>query len=119
MRIDKFLWSVRLFKTRSVASEHIRNGKVEVDGSKVKASREVKAGDRIAISRGTWQSTCEVLSLPKNRIGPKLVEDYIVDITAPEEREKEAEVRAFMQQQPKGLGRPSKRDRRKLDAFNG
>lgn len=118
MRIDKFLWAVRIYKTRTLAAGKVRDGRVEMDGAKVKAGREVKVGDRISVHRGAWWYSCEVTSLPSSRVGPKLVDDYIANITPSEEREKEAIAREFMRQQPKRTGRPSKRDRRRLDALN-
>jgi ribosome-associated heat shock protein Hsp15 len=118
MRIDKFLWAVRIYKTRSLAAGKVRDGRVEMDGVKVKAGREVKVGDCISVHRGAWWFSCEVTSLPSSRVGPKLVDDYIINTTPSEEREKEAIAREFMRQQPKRVGRPSKRDRRKLDELN-
>lgn len=118
MRIDKFLWAVRLYKTRSIAAVKVKDGRVEIGGERVKPSREVKVGDRVVIHRGAWRFSCEVKALPSSRVGPKLVEDYMINTTSPEELEKEQMARAFMRQQPKRTGRPSKRDRRKLDAFN-
>jgi ribosome-associated heat shock protein Hsp15 len=107
-----------LYKTRSIAAEKVRDGRVEVQGGKVKASREVGVGERISVHRGAWKFSCEIIALPSSRVGPKLVDDYIINITPEEERNKEALARDFMRQQPKRTGRPSKRDRRKLDAFN-
>ena len=81
MRIDKFLWAVRLFKTRSLATAAVREGKLEVASEGVKASREIKPGERVSVRRGAITYEVEVLALPKSRVGPKLVEDYINDVT--------------------------------------
>lgn len=119
MRIDKFLWSVRLFKSRSLASDSVRDGKVEVEGVRVKASREVGAGDEITVRRGAWSFQCRVLAVPSSRVGPKLVEEYIKDITPQEDRERRELLREARRNPLKSLGRPTKRDRRKLDDWAG
>lgn len=116
MRIDKYLWCVRLFKTRSLASEHVRKERVIMDETVVKASREVRAGDEIVVKRHGYEQHFIVLDLPKSRVGAKLVADYLEEKTPQEEVDK----KEFLQMarnmgRKKGLGRPTKKDRRDLD----
>lgn len=120
MRIDKFLWSVRVYKTRAVAAEEIRKNRVSVGGQPVKASREVKPGDAIAIKRNQIEYKIQVLQIPKSRIGAKLVTEHIADRTDPQQYEI---LKMRKQQQDyyrmKGEGRPTKKDRREINDFVG
>ena len=118
MRIDKFLWAVRLFKTRSLATSRVRDGKVEVNGVAVKASRELKLGEVIRVRSGAHHELHEVLAFPKGRVGAKLVDDYISDKTSEEERSRQMVTREMMREVPKGTGRPTKKDRRDWDKMN-
>jgi len=120
MRIDKFLWAVRMYKTRSLAAEAIRNGRVSIDGTEVKASREVKPGDKIEVRLHAFTKSIEIKELPKSRMGAKLVDDYIIDHTSESEYQKLQMTREkLVFQRPKGLGRPTKKERRDLDDFIG
>lgn len=118
MRIDKFLWCVRLFKTRSISGEHVRSGRVLFDELPVKPSREIKVGDVVTIKRHGYDQMFEALDLPKSRVGAKLVDAYIKDVTPEQEVEKQEFLRlARNVTRKKGLGRPTKKDRRDLDGF--
>ncbi len=118
MRIDKFLWTVRIYKTRSLASDAIRNGRVSIDEKEVKASREVKIGEVIVVRLHAFTKSIEVKALPKSRVGAKLVENYIIDRTSESEYQKLQMTREkLVFQRPKGLGRPTKKERRELDDF--
>lgn len=116
MRVDKFLWFVRYFKTRSIATEAVKQGKVRVNDAVVKPSREVYALDKISVRKNQINYQLEILDLPKSRLGAKLVEIYIKDITPREEFEKR-ELLKYSQDyyRKKGTGRPTKKDRRELD----
>ena len=118
MRIDKFLWCVRLFKTRSLSGENVRSGRVLMEKIPVKPSREVKVGDEITIKRHGFDQVFEVLSIPKSRVGAKFVQDLVKDITPQDELDKQEFLRmARNVTRKKGLGRPTKKDRRDLDDF--
>ena len=81
MRIDKFLWSVRVYKTRSIASDEIKKNKVSIGDNIVKNSKEVKPGDLIKVKKNPIEFKIKVLALPKSRVGAKLVPEYIADRT--------------------------------------
>jgi ribosome-associated heat shock protein Hsp15 len=116
MRIDKFLWCVRLFKTRSISSDAVRSGKVLIAGLPVKASREVKQGEEITIKRHGFDESIQIIDIPKNRVAAKLLVDLIKDITSDQEIQKREFLRlARNVTRKKGLGRPTKKDRRDLD----
>jgi ribosome-associated heat shock protein Hsp15 len=116
MRVDKFLWCVRYFKTRSVATEACKQGKVRMNDAIVKPSREVYPADKIQVRKNQINYQIDVLDLPKSRVGAKLVNLYINDITPKEELEKR-ELLKYSQDyyRKKGTGRPTKKDRRELD----
>ncbi len=116
MRVDKFLWCVRYYKTRSIATEACKQGKVRVNDALVKPSREVYATDKLTVRKNQINYSLEVLDLPKSRVGAKLVNLYINDITPAEELEKR-ELLKYSQDyyRKKGTGRPTKKDRRELD----
>jgi ribosome-associated heat shock protein Hsp15 len=118
MRLDKFLWSVRYFKTRSIAAEAVKKNRVKVNGEVAKASREVVASDKITVRKDQIDYQFEILQIPKSRIGAKLVSLHIVDKTPKEELEK-LSLRKMEQDyyREKGEGRPTKKDRRDLDDF--
>ncbi len=117
-RVDKFVWSVRLAKTRSQASEAISKGKIKLNNENVKPAKEVKVGDTIQIVKHTSTFSYKVLNLLDRRVGAKLVPDYLLDITDPEEIEK---LKLYMAAQSSyrqyGTGKPTKKDRRSLDEF--
>lgn len=117
-RLDKYVWAVRLAKTRSKATEEISKGKVRLNGEDCKPSKEVRVGDEINVSRHTATFSYKVVQLLTNRVGPKLVDQYIIDITPEEEVEK---LKLFQVAQKGyrayGTGKPSKKDRRDLDDF--
>lgn len=116
-RLDKFIWSVRLSKTRSQATELISKGKVMLNEAIVKPSREVKVGEIITLLKHNARFQYKVLQLLDKRVGAPLVKDYIQDITAPEEFEK---LRAYQDAQRNYRqtdGKPTKKDRRELDRF--
>ena len=116
MRIDKYLWCVRLFKTRSKASEHVKGERVLMDGHAVKASREVHLGDSFIVKRHGFEQHFLVLGIPKSRLGAKLVPDYLEEKTPPEELDRKDFLQmARNMSRKKGLGRPTKKDRRDLD----
>jgi len=118
MRIDKFLWCVRKYKTRSLASEALRKDRVTVNGERVKASREVRTGDKIGFRKDSIEFGIKVLDVPKSRLGAKLVPDYISDITSPEELEKQRLIGLMHKlSRPKGTGRPTKKEMRDLNDF--
>jgi ribosome-associated heat shock protein Hsp15 len=118
VRIDKFIWFTRLCKTRSIATELVKKGKVKLNGEGVKPSREVKEGDVVGIVKHTSTFTYKVKSLLKNRVGAKLVEDHIIDITPLEEVEKfKAYLAAQSAYRGHGTGKPTKKERRVLDSF--
>ena len=116
VRIDKWLWSVRLFKTRSLSAEACETGKVRIAEQTVKASRTVKIGDVIVVHRGPWQQTVKVLNVIERRIGAALVKEFMEDITPEAELEK---FRLYQLAQASfhfkgGEGRPTKKERRDL-----
>ena len=118
MRIDKYLWCVRLYKTRSIASEDVKSGKVLLNQMSVKPSRELKVGDVFTVQYHGFSKSYKVIGIPKSRVGAKLLEDLIVDCTPPEEIEKLEFLKlAKNLQRDKGQGRPTKKERRDLDKF--
>jgi len=117
-RIDKYIWSVRLAKTRSQASELISKGKFKVNAAQVKPSRETKVGDIITAHQNGAVFSYKVVQLLERRVGPKLVIDYLLDITAPEEIEKFKTYQlAQSAYREYGTGRPSRKDRQDIDDF--
>lgn len=118
MRIDKFLWCVRFYKTRSIAADEIKKNRVSIAGQTVKSSREVKEGDLIKIRKNQIDYQIKVVQIPKSRIGPKLVPFHIEDRTEKEQYEI-LKLRNLNQEhyRNKGEGRPTKKDRRDIDGF--
>ncbi|WP_312820632.1 RNA-binding S4 domain-containing protein [Kaistella carnis] len=118
MRIDKFLWCVRFYKTRSIAADEIKKNRVSLAGQPVKSSREVKEGDVIKIRKNQIDYQMKVLQIPKSRIGAKLVPLHIQDKTEKEQYEI-LKLRNLSQEhyRNRGEGRPTKKDRRDLDGF--
>lgn len=114
-RIDKYLWAVRLFKTRSLAANQIKNKKVFLNDEPVKTAKEVKIGDRIGIKKNTALFEYEVVDLLEKRVGAKLVPDYLRDITRQEEKDRYQEyLNAQKEYRANGLGRPTTKERRAL-----
>lgn len=117
-RIDKWLWSVRLFKTRSLASDACRGGKVTIKDQLVKPSRDVKPGDVINVRIGPITKTVKVIGVPGSRVAAKLVIDFMEDLTPPEEYKKlEVKKDVFFVKRDRGMGRPTKKERRDIDEF--
>lgn len=117
VRIDKWLWAVRVFKTRSLASEACRTGKVKIDNILVKPSREVKINDVVMTTiNPQFTKTVKVLEILQNRVSAKLVPHYAVDLTTIEEYEKLKIFNKFMgERRDRGIGRPTKKQRRDID----
>ncbi|MDD3489599.1 MAG: RNA-binding S4 domain-containing protein, partial [Paludibacter sp.] len=116
VRIDKWLWAVRLFKTRSLASEACKKGKVLIQGVQVKPSRNVKVGDVIAIRRNPVLFSFKVLALSENRMNAKLVSGFMEDVTTTDQLELIELARiAAKSGRDRGTGRPTKKERRDLD----
>lgn len=119
IRIDKFLWAVRLYKTRSQASEECRKGRIAVNGIAVKPSRNISTGEVVTVKKLPVIYTYEVLQPIENRVSASLVENYIRDITPEEEKNKLVVARnTGFGIRPRGLGRPTKKDRRSLDRLS-
>lgn len=118
MRVDKYLWCIRFFKTRSIATTACRTGKVKIKGDNVKPSREVYPGDQIQVRKDQVDYIIEVLDIPESRLGAKLVDIYRKDITPKENLEK-LELLKYSKDhyRKRGTGRPTKKDRRELDDF--
>ena len=118
VRIDSFLWAVRIFKTLSLASASCKKNRVLINGVEVKPSRLVKVGDVVVVKKPPISYTYKVLQIAKNRMGAKSVTDYIEDKTPKSEYEQlELKRISGFVGRVKGTGRPTKRDRRKLDDF--
>lgn len=117
-RIDKYAWCVRLSKTRSIATELVSKGKIRLNGEQVKPSKDVKAGDIISVQKNTATFSYKILQLLNNRIGAKLVAEYIEDITDPVEIDKYKQYQtAQSAYRETGTGKPSKKDRRDISDF--
>lgn len=118
VRIDKWLWSVRLFKTRSLAAEACKKGKVLIKGVEAKPSRNIKIGDVICVKRNPVLFSFEVLGLAENRMGAKLVAEYMRNVTTSDQLElHELAKIAAQNNRERGTGRPTKKERRDLDDF--
>ena len=116
MRVDKFLWCVRYFKTRSIATNACKQGKVKVDGANVKPSKEIFPNDKLTVRKNQIDYQIEVLDLPASRVGAKLVNLYLIDVT-PKEAFEKLELLKYSKDyyRKKGTGRPTKKDRRDID----
>lgn len=118
LRWDKFIWAVRLSKTRSQASELLSKGKITVNNIQTKPSKEPKPGDLIQVSKNTAVFSYKVLQLLDKRVGAKLVNEYILDLTPQEEREKYKTYQTAQQiYRTNGSGKPTKKDRREIGDF--
>lgn len=117
VRLDKWLWAVRLYKTRSTASTACRAGHVKINGDSVKPSRTVHINDVITARTGELNRTVRVLGLIEQRVGPKLVDQHLEDLTPAAEYLRVAQDRAQprVPKRPKGAGRPTKKERRQLE----
>lgn len=115
-RLDKWLWAVRVYKTRSLATDACRAGSVEVNAMPAKPARDVRPGEQITVHQGLVKRTLEVVGMPASRVGAKLVPTYCNETTPPAEFEKARSqpVQQLLARE-KGSGRPTKRDRRLLD----
>ena len=118
MRIDKYLWCVRIFKTRTIAQDALKMGRVRMAGQHVKPSFELKVGDRFTVRHPPFDFTYLVLAFPKGRLNPALVAEYLTNETPPETLEA---LRTLSLSSPltrdRGTGRPTKKERRDLDDF--
>jgi len=118
MRIDKYLWCIRLFKTRSIATEACKKGHVKINDSAIKPSKEIFNNDTVTIRKNQINYKIIVLDLPKSRVGAKLVDLYRKDIT-PKEAFENQELLKYSKDyyRKKGVGRPTKKDRRDLEEY--
>lgn len=118
MRIDKYLWAIRLFKSRNAASVACKKGYVQIGGQNVKPSREIYISDAISIRKNQLTTELYVIDLPKSRVGAKLVPQYCKDITPKETVELHVAITENQRlSRVKGTGRPSKKERRDLEDF--
>ncbi|QTE23239.1 RNA-binding S4 domain-containing protein [Polaribacter cellanae] len=118
MRIDKYLWCIRVFKTRSIATTACKKGQVKIDSNNLKPSKEVFGGELIVVRKNQINYQIKVLALPESRVGAKLVDQYRKDVTPKEEFEKTALLKfAKDYYRKKGTGRPTKKDRRDIDNY--
>ena len=117
-RVDKYLFAMRLYKTRSIAADACKNGRVKMGGVELKPSRSFHVGDVFTVRKGPVTYTYKVLALSGNRLGAKLVPEYLQDITTPEQLEVLQLARLAAQSgRDRGTGRPTKKDRRDIETF--
>ena len=116
VRIDKYLWAIRVFKTRTEATEACSGGKVKIGGVNAKPSKDVRPGDIINVRKGAVNYTFRVIDGLDKRVGAKLVPDYAENLTPEEELQKlRAPVETFFVTRDRGAGRPTKKDRREIE----
>lgn len=118
VRIDKWLWATRIYKTRTIATDACKLGRVTMGGTNVKPSRLIKVGDVIAVRKPPVTYTFEVLGVLQNRVGAKLVPNYLKNITTRDQLEllEMVKIDGFVNRQ-KGMGRPTKKDGREIASF--
>lgn len=118
VRIDKWLWAVRVFKTRTIASEACKKGRVLIDNNSVKPSRMIRVGEVIQVKKPPVTYSFKVLDLAQKRMGAKLVPNFMRNVTPPEEYEvlEMSKLSGFIDRQ-RGSGRPTKKERRDLEDF--
>ncbi|MCU0459571.1 MAG: S4 domain-containing protein [Bacteroidales bacterium] len=116
-RIDKFLWHVRIYKSRSIATEECRKGRVMTGGVTVKPAHPVSEGAVITVRKPPVTYTYSVTAIPKGRVGAPLVSSFIADLTPQEEKDKLVAGKMANGIRPRGSGRPTKRERRELEDF--
>ncbi len=118
MRVDKYLWCIRYFKTRSLATEACKKGHVRINDCQVKPAREVYATDKITVRKNQINYIIQVTDIPDNRVGAKLVDIYRKDLT-PKEAFDHLELVKYSKDyyRKKGAGRPTKKDRRDIDGY--
>jgi len=118
MRIDKYLWCIRIFKTRNIATESCKKSQVKIDGINSKPSKVVYGGEIISVRKNQINYKIEILAVPESRIGAKLVQQFCKDITPKEEFEKLDLLQYSKDYYRKmGTGRPTKKDRRDIDDY--
>lgn len=119
MRLDVWLWSTRLYKTRTIAADACKNNRIKINGQKGKPARQVRIGDQISVDRGLLVQEVEVIGLLTRRVGAKLVSNYLIDQTPEETYAQAAAVRQTNRMgsptREPGSGRPTKKERRDLD----
>lgn len=115
IRIDKWLWAVRIYKTRNLATEACKKGRILVNGLPAKASREIHVGEVLTIRKLPVIYTYKVKQLTGNRLPAKLVENFYIDLTSPEELDKLKVNEVFFVKRDRGSGRPTKKERRIID----
>ena len=118
MRIDKYLWCIRLFKTRSLATEACKKGHVKINGTNLKPSKDIFGNEEITVRKNQINYIIKVLDIPTGRLGAKLVDLYRKDLTPKEEFEK-TELLKYSKDyyRKKGTGRPTKKDRRDIEDY--
>jgi len=115
IRLDKWLWNVRLFKTRYMATDACNAGKVKMNGANLKPSKEVKSEEIYHIKIGQLNKTVQVIESPKNRVNAALVPIYYLDLTPEDEYYRVKSLRTTFEYREHGEGRPTKRDRRQIE----
>ena len=117
-RIDKWLWAARIFKTRTIAAEACKKGRVSINGAQAKPSRMIKPGDVINVKKSPITYSFKVLQAIEKRVGAKLVPEIMENVTTPEQYEllEMSKISGFIDR-ARGTGRPTKKDRRSLDEF--
>lgn len=117
-RIDKWLWAARIFKTRSIASDACKNGRVTIGGVNMKPSRSVKVGDVVSVKKPPVTYSFKVLKTIEQRVGAKLIPEIYENVTDPKQYEllEMSRISGFVDR-ARGTGRPTKKERRALDAF--
>jgi ribosome-associated heat shock protein Hsp15 len=118
MRIDKYLWCIRVYKTRSVATTACKKGQIKIETKSIKPSKEVFGNELILVRKNQINYQLKVLDLPESRVGAKLVALYMKDVTPKEEFEK-TELLKYSKDyyRKKGAGRPTKKDRRDIEGY--
>ena len=117
VRVDKWLWAVRLYKTRTLATDACKAGHVSIGGANIKPSRELRIGEIVTVRTSELTKTVKVLASLEQRVGPKLISNYLEDITPAAEylRVIQARQQQLTPFRPKGAGRPTKKERRELE----
>lgn len=118
VRIDKWLWAVRIFKTRTIAAEACNKGRIQIDNISVKPSRMIRIGDVVQVKKPPITFSFEVIDLSEKRMGAKLVPQFMKNVTSPEEYEilELNKLSGFIDRQ-RGSGRPTKKERRDLEQY--